>query len=104
MDNMETENVMNEQEFLNDNDIEMNQMVGDSVSEGAISEVDNQLGNEEMEKMNDTDAFNRDLYENMEANMNQPSPLYEDEYGLDMMLESNEENSNNDLDQKPRNL
>ena len=59
----------------------------------AISELDSTLGDGEMRAMSNEEAFNRDLYNNMNSQMNQPSPLYDDEYEVGRMLEQTNEES-----------
>ena len=59
----------------------------------AISELDSTLGDGEMRAMRNEEAFNRDLYNNMNSQMNQPSPLYDDEYEVGRMLEQTNEES-----------
>ena len=63
----------------------------EDIGPDAINEIDTTLRDGEMKAMNDEEAFNRDLYATMNSQMNQPSPLYDDEYEVSMMLESTEE-------------
>ena len=99
MDNNElNEVVVDEETTLEiDENMESNleQSIEDMGSE-VINEIDSTLRDGDLKAMNDEEAFNRDLYANMTSQMNQPSPLYDDEYEVGMMLDqTNEESRDN---------
>ena len=99
MENNELNEVVNEEETTLEIDESMESSVEhpmEDVAPPAISELDSTLGDGEMKAMSNEEAFNRDLYDNMTSQMNQPSPLYDDEYEVGRMLEhTNEESREN---------
>ena len=90
MENNELNEVVTEEETTLEIDESMESSVEhpmEDVAPPAISELDSTLGDGEMKAMSNEEAFNRDLYDNMTSQMNQPSPLYDDEYEVGRMLE-----------------
>ncbi len=95
MENNELNEVVTEEETILEIDESKSSVEQpmEDVAPPAISELDSTLRDGEMRAMSNEEAFNRDLYNNMNSQMNQPSPLYDDEYEVGRMLEQTNEES-----------